>query len=159
MVPTKRLSCWLTHLWLEYASTLWDPYQHNLIDNLEMIQRRCARFVLNRYGRTDSVSEMLQILKWQTLEERRRNARLKMFYNIYNNYIPTQELKSVLQAPHYISKNDHHSKVRLISAKHKVFQNSFFPKTICDWNKLPLELINSNNIRIFNNRLSKIKVL
>jgi hypothetical protein len=34
---------------LEYASSVWDPYQHNDIHRLEMVQRRAARYVTNRY--------------------------------------------------------------------------------------------------------------
>ena len=34
---------------LEYASSVWDPYQQNDIYRLEMVQRRAARYVTNRY--------------------------------------------------------------------------------------------------------------
>ena len=33
---------------LDYASTIWDPYHQNQIDELEMIQHRAARYVLNQ---------------------------------------------------------------------------------------------------------------
>ena len=33
---------------LEYAATIWDPYHHNDISKIEMIQHRAARFVLVR---------------------------------------------------------------------------------------------------------------
>ena len=65
---------------LEYASAVWDPYSQKDIDKLEKVQRRGARFVLNRYRNTSSVCEMIDTLGWQPLEERRRNARLSMLY-------------------------------------------------------------------------------
>jgi hypothetical protein len=34
---------------LEYASAVWDSYQQNDIHRLEMVQRRAARYVTNRY--------------------------------------------------------------------------------------------------------------
>jgi hypothetical protein len=37
---------------LEYASSVWDPYQQNDIHRLEMVQRRAARYVTNRYHNT-----------------------------------------------------------------------------------------------------------
>ena len=47
---------------LEYASTVWDPHQACLVDKLEMVQRRAARFVCNDYRRTTSVSELIRSL-------------------------------------------------------------------------------------------------
>ena len=49
-----------------------------------MVQRRAARYVLNRYNNTSSVSEMLHELQWDTLEERRKKNRLSIFYKIHN---------------------------------------------------------------------------
>ena len=43
---------------------------------LEMVQRRAARYVLNRFNYLSSVDEMLQELQWNTLEERRKKDRL-----------------------------------------------------------------------------------
>jgi hypothetical protein len=65
---------------LEYACTVWDPHTDTNINKLEMVQRRAARFVLNNYHRTASVSAMIDYLKWPSLQERRKDARLTMFY-------------------------------------------------------------------------------
>ena len=35
---------------VEYGSTLWDPYQQNAINILEMVQCRAARYITNRLG-------------------------------------------------------------------------------------------------------------
>ena len=43
---------------LEYAVPVWDPYTKKNIDKLEMIQRRAARHVLDRYHYSASVTEM-----------------------------------------------------------------------------------------------------
>ena len=53
---------------LEYCSTVWDPYAAKNINIVEMVQRRAARWVLNRFNRKDSVTAMLSTLKWETLE-------------------------------------------------------------------------------------------
>ena len=37
---------------IKYASTVWDPYTNSNIDRLEMVQRKAARYVLNRYHNT-----------------------------------------------------------------------------------------------------------
>ena len=75
---------------LEYACTTWDPYL-NLVkeekNRIEMVQRRAARYVVNRYHNTSSVTSMLEELKWPTLEERRQRARLVLMYKIVNGLV------------------------------------------------------------------------
>ena len=56
----------------------WDPYHVGDISELEKVQRRAARWVLNDYGRFSSVSLMLDQLKWPTLQIRRQLSRLQI---------------------------------------------------------------------------------
>ena len=49
-----------------------------------MIQRRAARWVLGRYDRLDSVTDMISSLKWRSLELRRSQARLCLLYKQCN---------------------------------------------------------------------------
>lgn len=72
---------------LEYSSSVWDPYTDHLVKKLEMVQRRAARFTLNQYRRTDSVTTMLRTLDWPTLEQRRQQARLTMLYKIHHDHV------------------------------------------------------------------------
>ena len=41
---------------VKYSSTIWDPHIKEDIYNMEMIQRRAARFAFNNYSLTDSVT-------------------------------------------------------------------------------------------------------
>ena len=63
---------------LEYCSSVWDPHTVKNTNTVEMVQRRAAHWVLNRFDHEDSVTEMLLTLKWKTLESRRTIARLSM---------------------------------------------------------------------------------
>ena len=56
------------HPLLEYAASVWDPYLQN-IAKIEVVQRRAARFILNRFRNTSSVNNMLEALGWPTLEQ------------------------------------------------------------------------------------------
>jgi len=71
--PSVKASAYLTiiHPVLEYAASVWDPHQQNDILLLEKIQRRAAQWVLSNYNRLSSITEMLEILDWPTLESRR----------------------------------------------------------------------------------------
>ena len=74
---------------LEYAAMVWDPSTQTLIQTLENVQRRAARFVINDYtNRTPGgVTSMLTSLEWQTLEQRRRISRLVMMYKIQHQLV------------------------------------------------------------------------
>jgi len=48
---------------VEYASSVWDPHLQKDINKLEIIQRRSASYVTNRYPNTSSVETMLQKLQ------------------------------------------------------------------------------------------------
>ena len=81
----KGLACKaLVRPLLEYASSVWDPNTKKDTVWIEAVQRRAARFILHRHYNTSSVDEMLQLLGWSTLKQRRRVARLTMLYKIFN---------------------------------------------------------------------------
>ena len=117
---------------LEYASAVWDPYHIGDISELEKVQRRAARWVLNDYGRFSSVSLMLDQLKWSTLQIRRR---LQILHKIHY-----QQLS--LQIPHYYlpktrpTRQYHHLHYILPTSSTTAYQNSYFSRTINEWNIL-----------------------
>ena len=53
---------------------------------LEMVQRRAARFVVDDYARTSSVNDMISNIGWDILEIRRKIARLCLMYKLYNGH-------------------------------------------------------------------------
>jgi hypothetical protein len=61
---------------LEYGSSVWDFFHQYQIDAVEMVQRRASRFVTGQYNRYQSVTSMLQELKWTSLQQRRQEQRL-----------------------------------------------------------------------------------
>ena len=67
---------------LEYASAVWSPYTKENKSKIEKVQRRAARWVSNDYSTYSSVTDMLSNLGWRSLENRRIDARLTMFYKI-----------------------------------------------------------------------------
>ena len=56
---------------MEYTAVIWDPYYpHNNIQQLEKVQYRAARWVLNDFNRFSSVTAMIQHLSWPSLISR-----------------------------------------------------------------------------------------
>ena len=69
---------------MEYGATVWDPYQKYNSDHVERVKRRAARLVKSRYSTYSSVSDMLDVLGWPPLSQRRPDARLILFYKLIN---------------------------------------------------------------------------
>ena len=61
---------------LEYASSIWDPYQYNKIYIINRIQCRAAHWSLCNYDRYSSVTLLQHQLSWQNLQQCRKIARL-----------------------------------------------------------------------------------
>ena len=72
---------------LDYASSVWDPHQKGLIQDVEKVQRRAARYVTSNYEQKASVTEMINELGWETLEQRRMKARVTMCYRIIHQLV------------------------------------------------------------------------
>ena len=47
-----------------------DKTSHRIVHQLEMAQRRAARWVTGMYHNTSSISDMLRSLDWRSLEQR-----------------------------------------------------------------------------------------
>ena len=120
---------------MEYASVVWDPHLNVYISMLEKIQRRAARWVKGCYDRYSSVTTMLASLKWPTLAQRRKIARLKLFYKIIN------------------TRSHHHLHLIQRQTNTTAYQQSFFPRTIKDWNHLPTNIIEIQNFGTFQTQL------
>ena len=141
---------------LEYTAIIWDPYQQYLIDSIEKIQRRAARWVMGDYRLTSSVSEMISTLQWPSLEQRRLHNRLTMFYNFVNK---ATSIDIPLHYHPYTSTHNtryyHPLHYMIPWSSTSYYQMSFFPKTIRDWNSLPHQIIESESVNIFSHRLSR----
>ena len=72
---------------LEYASPVWDPHQQNLIDKLEMTQRRAARRILEDYSTKSSASALVAKLHLDSLQQRRAIDKVSMIYKIINDHV------------------------------------------------------------------------
>ena len=140
---------------LEYSSCVWDPHDKVEINQIEKIQRRAARFVLNRHKKTDSVNNMLSQLKWQTLQQRRKTSRLKMLYKI-DNGLAQFKSKHMRPLPTRSGRRGHPKMFERVTCRTNYRSESFLPKTVRDWNSLPQEVVLSPSLGAFSARVSKM---
>jgi hypothetical protein len=123
---------------VEYSSSVWDPYTSGQINCVEKIQRKAARFCLNRYHQTDSVTKMIEKLNWKSLAQRRRAARLAVFSRVFNQEDCLSDLSSLItRAPLQNLRHVHPYRLKSMTCHKNVGQNSFVPRSIREWNSLP----------------------
>ena len=140
---------------LEYSSAVWDPYLEGDIQRIEKIQRKAARFVKSDYQRTSSVTSMLENLGWQPLQQRRKINRLSMMYKIVNNQVaipPTDHLEFNQRS----QRNKHSWQIKIKTVEIENYKNSFFPKTIIDWNNLNNKQISCKSVQSFKAAITNI---
>lgn len=135
---------------LEYASTVWDPHTEENIKELEAVQRRAARWTVNRYRQTSSVTNMITDLNWSSLQSRRQKARLISFYKYHHGHLKINITKPPkLQPPVYPTRYTHRANYELKTYKTNYRQGSFFPRTIREWNLLPEEAALAPSVEAF----------
>jgi hypothetical protein len=140
---------------LEYASEVWCPFQQNHIDQLEMVQRRAARWIMADYGRYSSVDAMLSSLNLRRLDQRRIDSRLSLMYKIHHGLVAIPKDEYLTPHPR-IPRNGHPHMYRLIGTRKDYYKYSYFPRTIFHWNKLPANVAELPTVDRFNAALPRI---
>ena len=133
---------------LEYASTVWDPHHQVHIRALEGNQRRAARIVTNNYrDRTPGcMTTMVQELNLETLQKRRKTSRLVMMFKICHDLVD-------IERSTYLTPGDSRTRGAMKflqpTATREVYNSSYFPRTIRDWNGIPSSVRTAKNIEAF----------
>ena len=162
---------------LEYGATIWDPYLEKDIIKIEKIQRKAVRFISNNYrSKTPgSVTNMQNELHLPDLKARRKEKRLCFLYNIQkgsvpaidkNEYLIPLQNKRHIRAKKFTNcvaqnivtrhQNIHNNCFHLPTSKTIVYKNSFFPRTISEWNELPSNIVSAQSLNIFKDRLNEL---
>ena len=142
---------------IDYCSTIWDPYTKNDISKLEMLQHRAARFVMNkpwyRQQHNASITKMLAELRWPTLQNRRKQARLILMFKIVNGNLMVPA-RCLPQLPKIACTRANHSlKDAHIQSDMDIYRYSFLPRTIPQWNNLQIANIETLTLITFKEQL------
>ena len=138
---------------LDYASTVWDPHQQGDIKTLEQVQRRAARYVYNDYTtRTPGcVTDMVEDLGWESLQDRRYIARLSLLYKMQHGLVDVDTSSYLQQGDSRTRGSRGFFQERINS---EVDYNSFFPRTIREWNSLPADVTAATSLEEFRSSLT-----
>ena len=136
---------------VEYASIVWDNCTKEQSDLIEQVQYRAGKIVSGAIHRT-SKELVYQELGWSSLEERRSIQRLKVFHKIINGKAPVY-LQEEVPVPNPTRENlrsqDDIPKIRGLV----IYENTYIPKTICEWNELDNETKTVENSETFAQKL------
>ena len=137
---------------LEYCCTAWDPYRNTHKERIERIQKRYVRMMCKDWSTSYNV--LLQNVKMNLLENRRKYHRLVFYYKIVNNLINVGEVNRCTRA-NRIGRNDNTFKMHVPYARTDYYMKSFYPQTINEWNQLPQTVVNSQSLNTFKSALVK----
>lgn len=124
------------------------------IQQIEMVQRRAARFVQKDYRRTSSVSSMLHDLDWHSLQSRRKAARLSLLHKIVSGKLNINH-QDYLMPGDTRTRNKNSLKFAQILSETDAYAHSFFVRTIPEWNNLPSDIVNIENVHDFRTNVHK----
>ena len=139
---------------LEYSSAVWDSYTQDQISQIEPVQRRGARFVYNDYNYQSSPSAMLASLEWDLLALRRKEHRLNVLQNAMHGHISIP-VRNILPPTTRLSRSANSTTFHRLQARKDCYKFSFFPRTIVDWNRLPIDIISITDKQVFKQELHK----
>ena len=127
---------------VEYSSSVWDPYTKSLTNQVEKIQRRAARFVTGDYqSRAEGcMTDMLEDLGWDSLESRRKARRIIIFHKGITGHL-SLPVGNLLQPAPRPSRHNNSKSFATLAASKDCYKNSFFVRTIKDWNSLPENIV------------------
>ena len=137
---------------VEYSAAVWDPHTQTKIKQIESVQRRAARWTLNRYHNTSSVTAMLDHLAWPTLQTRRSEARLCTMYKMVHNQTATN-IRLYTTPVLRPTRHTHSLGFIQISARSEAYRMSYFPRTVVAWNQLPAYIVVLPTLEAFKSQL------
>ena len=140
----EQAYCALVRPHLEYASAAWDPYLQKDKKQLEAVQRRAARFVKNEYSREPgTVTSLYRELDWDTLE--------KILHGSVHIALP-----QYLLAKSRYTRSTLRSRFASVSTSCNAYKYSFIPRTIQQWNSLPVNVMSIADSQEFKQKLAQL---
>jgi hypothetical protein len=140
---------------VEYSSPVWSPYTKQNINKIEMVQRRAIRWIHNNYSTYDSVSDMQQSLGIRSLENRRTDAKIVLFYKIVHSLVAVP-IPTYLEKPRRLTRHTHLLAYRQIHTVANYYKFSYFPCTVVLWNSLPSYIVLLPTLESFKLAVSQI---
>lgn len=156
--PRTKLAAYSTTIRpvLEYADVVWDPTSKRNIDLIEGVQKKALRFAYNEYRRKSSITKLYNLSKLPRLETRRRINRLKLLFTIVHNSSRMSFERYMEYNSSRHTRNKHSKTIVVPFCRTECLKNSFFTRTINEWNSLSESVINAATTSSFVTMLEQL---
>ena len=128
------------------------PYYQTYIHSIEMVQHRAARFVMNKYSNYNSVSQILDTLGLNTLDDRCNKLRAVMVYKIIHNLVDIEPCNYL--TPSQLPTRGHHHRFQQLPTYIDSYKYSFYPDTVRIG--LPEHIVKATTLQLFKEGLHLI---
>ena len=137
---------------LEYGNQVWAPYLIRHICALENVQRRMTKVIP---GFKDlSYEDRLRGLNLPTLAYRRLRGDMIELYKIVTGKYDQEITSDMIKFSNLHTRGNMY-KIEKNRVRLKIRSNSFFIRTVNNWNSLPNHTVDAPSIRSFERRLDK----
>ena len=123
------------------------------------VQRRAARWTTSSFDYRSSVTAIVSDIGWRTLEQRRADARLCLFFKMVYGLVAVP-LPDYIDQPNRISRYCHSMTFRQLHTSKDYYKHSFFPLfplAIVQWNALHETVACLPNLESFKVAVSKLQ--
>ena len=138
----------------DYCDVVWDNLSIGLTTRLQKLQNRAGRVILRANYDTRS-EDVLKILQWDNLEQRRFKHKATLMYKILNNNAPkylTDSFHTIEDSNPYKLRN--RSNLRLPLPKSEMMKRSFKYSGPKLWNSLSPNLKSAQSVTSFKRQLN-----
>ncbi|MEW8191406.1 MAG: reverse transcriptase family protein [Candidatus Thiodiazotropha endolucinida] len=145
---------------IEYGDIIWDNCSQYEKQELDKIQNEAARIATGA-TRLVSIRALCKEIGWDSLEKRRSNHKLTLFYKMTHNLAPLYLSSLVPQSVSNISRYNlrNSNNLQTLDARTSLYYNSFLPSTVRAWNNVNDEVKQSDSLNTFKGFLTKDKLL
>ena len=127
-----------------FPKLTWLNGNKGLVEQVESVQRKAARFICADWRRKSSPTQMIEELKLQSLEYRRYLAKIKLMHAFVHGHKFISDDK-LPERTRYDA-----NKFKPIYRSIQAFTSSYIPSTVPAWNKLPSNVIKISCPDLFN---------
>ena len=124
---------------LEYGDIIYDGSSDLLMDRLEKVQRHAAITCTGAYKHTKH-TKLLEELGWPPLSQRRKQHRMNVMFKLQHGLLPPYLTKICPPLTKERTTYDLRSGMNITTPQMRTttYQQSYFPKSIKDWNELEM---------------------
>ena len=123
-----------------------------------MVRHRAARLAGKpwRKDQRDSITDILRTLNWPTLQKCRQQAIFVLLFKILNDFLTAPSSNLPTRSSVLRTRFTHNFKLTPYQPNIDLYKYSFLPRNVPEWNRLEEDVIQSNCIDLFKQKLANI---